>query len=60
MPIQWWGYLHKEGTFHVKRFFSQQDIDEAVLSPFVSQVAGPWDCNSREEAIEKLKKDLEA
>jgi len=52
---QWWGYLHEEGTLHVKRYFGPEDIAEAHESPFVHIVAGPWECNGREEAIEKLK-----
>lgn len=51
----WWGYLHQSGTFHTKRFFSQEDIDEARSSPFVDSVFGPWECNSKEDAEKKLK-----
>ena len=55
---KWWGYLHVEGTLHVKRYFGQIDIDEAYGSPFVRLVAGPWDCKDREEALKKLKKAI--
>ena len=55
---EWWGYLHTEGTLHVKRYFDQEDIDEAYESPFVSLVAGPWECEGREEALKKLKKAI--
>jgi hypothetical protein len=55
---KWWGYLHTEGTLHVKRCFDQRDIDEEYKSPFVSMVAGPWECKNREEALKKLKKTI--
>jgi len=55
---KWWGYLHTEGTLHVKRYFGPMDIDEAYESPFVSLVAGPWECKDREEALKKLKKTI--
>ena len=54
----WWGYLHQQGTLQVKRFFSQQDIDEANESPFVKKVHGPWEAENREEAINKLKEAI--
>ena len=56
--IKWWGYLHQQGTLQVKRYFSQRDIDEAKESPFVASVFGPWEVNSREEALNKLRKEL--
>ena len=52
---QWWGYKHVNGTYQVKRYFDPLDISEAHESPFVDLVSGPWPCNSRDEAIEKLK-----
>jgi hypothetical protein len=55
---QWWGYVHNEGTLHVKRYFDLEDIIEAQGSPFVLVVAGPWECNDREEALERLKSSV--
>lgn len=55
--IRWWGYKHVSGSLHVKRFFSSEDLSEAHQSPFVDTVHGPWKVNTREEAIEKLKKE---
>ena len=55
---KWWGYQHTNGSIQVKRFFSQEDIDEAMDSPFVSSVAGPFDAKDRDDAIEKTKKKL--
>jgi len=51
---KWWGYLHVNGTLHVKIYFGELDITEAWESPFVAVVAGPWVCENREEAIKKL------
>jgi len=36
---KWWGYIHENGTLHVKRFFGAEDIWEAEASPFVRSVA---------------------
>lgn len=55
MPNYWWGYLHKEGTLQVKRFFAKRDLEEARESPFVAEVHGPWAVDSREEALAKLR-----
>ena len=51
--------MHVEGTLHVKIYFGPEDIREAHESPFVALCAGPWECSSREEAIEKLITTLE-
>lgn len=55
---KWWGYFHKEGTLHVKRYFGPEDITEANESPFVDIAAGPWEVGSKEEALKKLKVDV--
>lgn len=47
----WWGYLHTEGTWHVKPFYSHQDITEAHESPFCKFVAGPFMASSTEGAL---------
>lgn len=49
--MKWWAYLHTNGSLHVKRFFSFEDIDEAVESEFVSLVTPAFDADSREQAI---------
>ena len=55
----WWGYIHTSGTIHVKRYFSDLDIEEAYESPFIAEVFGPWECKGREEALEKMKQSIE-
>jgi len=56
--IEWWGYVHINGTIHVKRYFGPDDLVEARESDFVQDVYGPWQVNTREEAIEKLKRSI--
>ena len=48
--LQWWGYIHKNGSTHLKRFFSDLDIQEAKESPFVREVFGPWEAADHEKA----------
>lgn len=51
----WWGYEHTQGTYHVKRYYSAEDIHEAQQSPFCKQVVGPFPAEGREEAIYMTK-----
>lgn len=57
--LTWWGYLHESGTVQVKRFFDQQDIDEALESPFVLRVFGPFEATDRDDAIKHIKQHME-
>lgn len=52
---QWWGYVHVNGNIQVKRYFDQQDIEEAQESPFTSHVYGPFEAKDRDDAIEKIR-----
>lgn len=52
--IMWWGYIHIDESVHLKRYFDKLDISDALDSPFVKSVYGPWEVNSREEALKKL------
>ena len=58
----WWGYLHKSGSVHAKRFFSDDDISDARLSGFCVKATGPFYASNMEEALSilngKLKKEL--
>jgi hypothetical protein len=54
--MMWWGYIHENGSLHVKIFFGPEDLSEARESPFVRSVHGPWKVNSREEALDRLRK----
>jgi hypothetical protein len=55
--LEWWGYIHKSGTKHVKRYFGPEDIEEAKESPFVAVACGPWACSGREEALKHLEEE---
>jgi hypothetical protein len=51
MTLKWWGYLHESGSIQLKRYFDNEDIYEAEDSPFVQEVLGPFEAESRDEAI---------
>ena len=55
----WWGYKHKEGTLQAKRYFGNQDLEEAYSSPFVETVVGPFRADGRDEALNIIKTRLE-
>jgi hypothetical protein len=49
--LLWWGYRHVNGAYHVKRFFDDKDINEAITSDFCYAVAGPFEAQNRNEAL---------
>ncbi len=53
--IKWWGYIHTNGKFIVKRYFDWGEIEEAKESTFCTDIFGPTEANTRDEAIIKLK-----
>lgn len=46
----WYGYIHVDGTLHVKRYFGPEDITEATDSEFVAQITGPFHAPNAEIA----------
>jgi hypothetical protein len=58
MKTEWYGYLHVNGSVHVKRFFDIEDLQEVSASPFVKVWRGPWECESRDAALVKLREAL--
>lgn len=48
--LKFWAYRHIDGHIHVKRFTSQDAIDDAYDSPFVDTVLDPFDSASRADA----------
>jgi flagellar biosynthesis/type III secretory pathway protein FliH len=56
----WWGYLHQNNTIQVKRWFGDHEDykGDCIGNPFVQQVVPPFEANSREEAIDIIKKEL--
>lgn len=51
---KWWGYQHVNGFYQVKRYWNQDDLNEAMESPFISRVSGPFDASDRDDAMSKL------
>lgn len=49
--LEWWGYLHTNGTIQVKRFFDDLDLQDAHESPFVERVFPPFKAKNRDDAI---------
>lgn len=47
----WWGYRHTSGTLQAKRYFEPLDIQEAEESPFCAKVVGPFETDTREDAL---------
>ena len=56
--VKWWGYIHVDGSLHVKRFFDFGDILEAQASDFVKSVTAPFEADSRSESMEVYKRIL--
>ena len=54
----WWGYIHTDGELQIKRWFSQKDINEARISPFVESYYGPFEADNRSHAKEVLNDAL--
>jgi hypothetical protein len=53
---KWYGYVHENKTFHVKRFFGDYgDILEVHGSPFVIFATEPFSAKNRENALKILK-----
>lgn len=56
---QWWGYRHINGGVQVKPYhptFGEGDMDDAHESPFVKKAIGPFDAESRNEAVDIVAK----
>lgn len=61
MPLKWYGYIHINGTLHVKRFFGDLgDVIEARSSDFVEYVFKPFEAPTRKHAIAILKQKIAA
>lgn len=58
VELEWWGYLHTDGSIQVKRYFSLRDLLEADESPFVQARTGLFTATDREAAYRKVKELL--
>lgn len=54
---QWWGYRHTNGSVQAKRYFSEEDVMEAMLSDFCEKVVGPFEAKDREEALKIVEEE---
>jgi hypothetical protein len=54
--MEWFAYEHMNGKLNLRRFFSWLDIKEAEDSPFVQNVYGPFDADTRDEALAIMNK----
>ena len=59
--LMWWGYLHSNGEIQVKRWFGDHKdyTDDCENNDFVVEVVRPFEAQSREEALEFIKRRLE-
>lgn len=60
LETMWWGYLHKNGTVQVKRWFGDHKdyTDDCYGNEFVVRVVKPFAAGSREEAINIIEEQL--
>ena len=60
MKTMWWGYLHSNGTIQCKRWFGDKKDyqDDCYDNPFVKFVIPPFEAETRDAAMEHLKKML--
>jgi len=49
--LLWYAYRHELGSIHVKRYFDVRDIRETRESDFVRRVEGPFEADTRDEAL---------
>jgi len=56
---KWYAYLHVNNTIHVKRYFSDWEIEEARESPFVAEVTWLFDAVDFNDAMRQAKEILE-
>jgi hypothetical protein len=56
----WYGYVHVNGSRHVKRIASTADWQEAFDSDFVKKITRPFITQGREQATEIFKEIIEA
>ncbi len=52
----WWGYIHTNGNIQVKPFMDKRDISDAIQSPFCEEVFAEFEAESRDDAINYIKK----
>ena len=58
--LQWWGYLHSNGSPQLKRWFGDHKDyrDDCDNNPFVLEVVEPFEADTREKAERILRERL--
>ena len=58
--LMWWGYLHSNGTVHVKRWFGDRKdyTDDCDGNDFVLRVVPPFCAKSREDAERTVRQQV--
>jgi len=58
--IEWWGYLHSNGTIQTKRWFGDHRdyTEDCENNPFVQAVCPPFSADTPEEARKIITKRL--
>jgi hypothetical protein len=46
----WWGYVHENGSIHVKRYFNIGQLMDAEESDFVKRIVYPFKSINKQEA----------
>jgi len=58
--LEWWGYLHTDGSYQAKRYFGEQDLKEARESDFVKSIVPPFLAKDLDDALWQIKEKFEA
>ena len=58
--LMWWGYLHKNNTIQVKRWFGDHKdyTTDCIGNPFVQKVVPPFEANHKVEATDIITQQL--
>lgn len=58
--LQWWAYLHANGTVQLKRWFGdvKDYTDDCEGNDFVQRVVPPFSADTREEAMDIARAHL--
>ena len=55
--LKWYAYKHVNGMLFLRRFFDQDDINEASSSPFVAKCTSKFEAEN-DTGAEKIMEEL--
>ena len=55
---EWWGYLDDQGVIHIKRYYTDWDLQKVEQLPFCKGIFEPFTAINREHALSKCKEKL--